>query len=312
MVTRFKGKNGKILVAMIIYILFLDYCHEKKLFNQKQTVMIVFSIDPRRCKTQNGENIFKQSYLNKLQYAQLMNYDVIYNRRFINEDLNITGRYTKIALLRELMINESKLEMFSQRRHEWFFWIDSDALVNEMSFKLPFRRYKHAHLVAWGNEESIFKTPDNFNGINSGVLLIRNSKWSLHFLDELMKFAPNDGEIRIDEMRNVIKNFNPIIRDQNAFVYVINRNPKYMERIFFEHAFYLNGHFSHYFEIPNYNPFIIHFASCDFCFKEEKKCISSWSIFYNRSTINYLNELKRLNQESHVLNLFNKKYYNSN
>jgi len=136
---------------MIIYILFLDYCHEKKLFNQKQTVMIVFSIDPRICTTQNGENIFKQSYLNKLQYAQLMNYDVIYNRRFINEDLNITGRYTKIALLRELMLNESKLEKVSTKRHEWFFWIDSDALVNDMSFKLPLRRYKHAHLVAWGN-----------------------------------------------------------------------------------------------------------------------------------------------------------------
>ena len=300
MLNRFKRKNARILISvMIIYILFLDYCHEKKLFTKTQKVMIVFSIDPYRCKTSEGDIIFEQSYLNKLQYAQLMNYDVIYNRKFIKKELNITGQYTKIALLRELMLNESNSE--SSTRHEWFFWIDSDALVNIMSFKIPFRRYKNAHLVAWGNEESIFKKPDNIKGINSGVFLIRNSKWSLDFLDELMKFAQNGGERRIDEMKKVIKVYNPYIRDQSAFVYVINRNPKYMKKIFFEHNFYLNGHFFHYFEIPNYNPFIAHFAGCNFCYKSSNKCLNAWKVFRNRSSISYFNHFKRLNIQSEAI-----------
>jgi len=105
------------------------------------------------------------------------------------------------------------------------------------------------------------------------VLLIRNSKWSLHLFNELIKFAPNDGEIRKDEMKRVIKIYNPHIRDQNAFVYVINRNPNYMYKIYFEHEFYLNGYFLHYFEMPNYNPFIIHFATCSFCYERFNKIL---------------------------------------
>ena len=300
MANRFKNRNAKNLIAAMIitYMLLLVYCNMKKTFKKKQTVLIVFSIDPYRCKTEDGEKFFEQSYLNKLQYAQLMNFDVIYNRKYINEELNITGHYTKIALIRQLILNESRLAKFSTKRHEWFFWIDSDALVNDMSFKLPFERYNEANLVAWGNEDKIIKTPDNTKGINSGVLLIRNSKWSLHLFNELIKFAPNDGEIRKDEIRKVIKNYFPTIRDQNAFVYVFNRNPKYMKRIFFEHEFYLNGHYIHYFDIPNYNPFIIHFASCNFCYERFKKCLSTWPIYYNRSTFSYFKELKRLNMQS--------------
>jgi hypothetical protein len=38
---------------------------------------------------------------------------------------------------------------------EWFMWIDSDTMVINPTFELPFHKYKGRDLVIWGNETAL-------------------------------------------------------------------------------------------------------------------------------------------------------------
>ena len=103
----------------------------------KQKVLIVFSIPPEKCLRADADEILKESYLNKQQYAKIKDYDIIFNNRQI--DPKLTNRYNKISLLLDLLDKQSKLN--EANRYDWFLWIDSDALVVDMAFDIPFYKY---------------------------------------------------------------------------------------------------------------------------------------------------------------------------
>ncbi len=38
---------------------------------------------------------------------------------------------------------------------EWYMWIDSDAMIVDPAFEIPFHKFGGKDLVAWGNEERL-------------------------------------------------------------------------------------------------------------------------------------------------------------
>ena len=268
--------------------------------NVKKNVLLLFSVQPEPCRMPRGDEINEQSYQNKRQYAHLMNYDLIYNRRYQNTHLNITGTYTKLSLLRELLLNESTLASDSRNRHEWFLWIDSDALISDMSFELPFEKYTNYDLVIWGDDKEI-KNRNGNDGLNTGVFLLRNSKWSLEFVDLVLTFAVNHGKAREEELKSFINDYKLGLYEQNAIVYILNHEPKYRVRMYFERSFFLNGYWKMKMQYPipfgmYWNPFTVHFAGCQFCKHHplfRKQCLLQWDLNYKLANESYQFELRK-------------------
>ena len=38
---------------------------------------------------------------------------------------------------------------------EWYMWVDSDAMIVDPTFEIPFNEFGGKDLVAWGNEEQL-------------------------------------------------------------------------------------------------------------------------------------------------------------
>ena len=38
---------------------------------------------------------------------------------------------------------------------EWYMWVDSDAMIVDPTFEIPFNQFGGKDLVAWGNEEQL-------------------------------------------------------------------------------------------------------------------------------------------------------------
>ena len=260
----------------------------------KENVQMVFSVRSEPCRIERGDVINQESFINKRRYAQLMGYDIYYNNQTLDKDLNITGTYTKISLLRQLILNESKLDADSPLRHDWFLWIDSDALIVDMKFELPFQKYNNVELVIWGSDPDIYETHCGNNGVNTGVFLIRNSKWSLQFLEHVRSFGVNEGVAREHELKPFIRNYVRALYEQNAIVYILNHEPnhKYRDKMYFEQSFALNGYWNSTFEIPNWNPFVIHFMGCQFCWYTPKNnCHDVWDQYVDKSYHSYKKQL---------------------
>ena len=78
-------------------------------------------------------------------------------------------------------------------------WIDSDTMIIDVSFLLPFQRFKGKDLVIWGNETRL-ALGDGRRGINSGVMLIRNSDWAKDFFEQVAEL----GRIAEPGLENVL------------------------------------------------------------------------------------------------------------
>lgn len=254
-------------------------------------VLMVFSVAPKTCPYSIGETIFNQSWLNRRQYASLKGYDLLFNRR--QPDKRYTGLYNKISILYEILINETYKD-----KYDWIFWADYDSLIHEMWFNIPFKRYKRYSFVSWGDWNTLINYADG-NSLNSGVVFLRNNEWSRAFLELVLTFGLNEGLVKEEEMNRTMYNYNRILYDQNAIVYLLFKNPELRKQVFFEKSYHLNHYWKDKF--PNYRKnyqFVVHLCGCKFCSEPPKQdCIDVWNSFYNKSNQNYLIEAKKENKE---------------
>lgn len=256
-------------------------------------VLMLFSVAPQKCPYSIGETIFNQSWLNRRQYASLKGFDLFFNRR--QPDKRFTGLYNKISILYEVIVNESNKD-----RYDWIFWMDYDSLIYNMSFNIPFRRYRHYSFVSWGDWDRLVNYADGEKGLNSGVFFLRNNEWSRTFLELILAFGLEEGRVKEEEMNRTMFNYNRILYDQNAIVYLLYKNPKLRKQIFFEKQYYLNRGWMETLNesSPSPNQFIIHLCGCRFCFDPPKHdCINSWNKFFHISNQNYLIEAKKRKKE---------------
>lgn len=254
--------------------------------NNKTRILIVLSVSPKTCPLEIGEEVIRASLLNKQRYAQLKGYDVVFNRR--QPDPRLSRNYNKIAILSEILRNQSNVS----RAYEWIMWVDMDTLVYDMSFDVPFERYKQVNMVVWGDKWRIRQLVDGHYGLNSGVFLLRNNDWSREFLRVVATFGHDNGKAREHEMRKRMYKYTPGITDQNAMVYVLKYYPKFINYVFFENYYGINRYWAKYLILLKWNPFIIHFAGCQFCSGPvSPECQTVWNVYLNESSESYSTQL---------------------
>ena len=155
----FQKKKMAYILVLTIILLYLSHNHTiyYSLYFNSSPVLIVFSLASQMCSFSIGEEIHRQSFLNRHLYASLKSYDLLFNRR--QPYKNITGNYNKIAVLHEIIINETLKDKRDQ--HEWIFY---DVIFNDMSFNIPKRKVQRSEFCRLGRLGPSDKTRRWFNG----------------------------------------------------------------------------------------------------------------------------------------------------
>lgn len=190
-------------------------------------------------------------------------------------DQEMTGFWAKLPLLRKLMLTNPEME--------WVWWMDSDALFTDMSFKVPLEKYNNYNLVLHGFDDKVYQQK-LWTGLNTGSFFIRNCQWSLDLLDAWAPMGPK-GVIRnrAGEMlsKSLVGRTNFEADDQSALVHLlIAQRQEWANKVLLENSYYLHGYWvdlvgkyeenmakSH----PGFGddrwPFVTHFVGCKPCVK---------------------------------------------
>jgi xyloglucan 6-xylosyltransferase len=235
-------------------------------------VLVVTGSAPARCPDPDGDHLLLRAFKNKADYCRVHGLEVFYNTAFLDHEMS--GFWTKLPLLRTLMLAHPEVELF------W--WVDSDAVFTDMAFDLPWEKYAPYNLVLHGWEAKVFEER-SWVGINTGSFLIRNCQWSLDLFDAWAPMGSRGpvrnryGELFARELSG-----RPLFEadDQSALVYLlVTQRSRWKEKTFLEGTFELNGFWEgivdRYEELrrkgkprelgDNRWPLVTHFVGCKPC-----------------------------------------------
>ncbi|KAL2645445.1 hypothetical protein R1flu_013032 [Riccia fluitans] len=74
--------------------------------------------------------------------------------------------------------------MMNHPEVDWFWWMDMEAWITNMAFKIPFDKYvsNNKNLFLYGDTKFLYDEK-SWAGINIGDFSIRNCQWSLDLRD---------------------------------------------------------------------------------------------------------------------------------
>nr|CAB3463078.1 unnamed protein product [Digitaria exilis] len=221
-----------------------------------------------------GDHFLLRATKNKVDYCRLHGIEFMPTMSHLDVDGELTGGgWAKLPLLRRLMLAHPEVE--------WFWWMDSDALVTDMGFELPLSRYETTHLVLHGNSYVLFQQR-SWEAVGTGSFLLRNCQWSLELLDAWAVMGPK-GRPRHDAGKLLTATLygRPAFEadDQSALVHLlITEKERWMEKVYLENEYYLHGLWMELVDKyekamekhhPGYGddrwPFVTHFAGCKPC-----------------------------------------------
>ncbi|XP_059440187.1 xyloglucan 6-xylosyltransferase 2-like isoform X2 [Corylus avellana] len=257
----------------------------------KPRVMLVTGSSPKPCENPVGDHYLLKSIKNKIDYCRLHEIEVFYNMALL--DAEMAGFWAKLPLIRRLLLSHPEVE--------FLWWMDSDALFTDMSFEVPWERYKDHNLVLHGWDEMVYDRK-NWIGLNTGSFLLRNCQWALDILDAWAPMGPK-GKVR-DEAGKVLTRElkdRPGFEadDQSAMVYLLaSQREKWGDKVYLENKYHLHGYWGilvDRFEemIKNYQPgfgdhrwpLVTHFVGCKPCGKfgdyPVEKCLKQMDRAFN-------------------------------
>ncbi|KAE9449589.1 hypothetical protein C3L33_18505, partial [Rhododendron williamsianum] len=79
----------------------------------------------------------------------------------------------------QLVDQNSRLRptMLAHPEAEWIFWVDSDAVITDMDFKLPLEKYKEHNFVVPGGSDMVYEKK-SWGGLNAGMEALSDKKHS--------------------------------------------------------------------------------------------------------------------------------------
>ncbi|KAJ3681961.1 hypothetical protein LUZ60_014534 [Juncus effusus] len=259
--------------------------------SHNQQILLITGSTPKPCDNPIGDHYMLKSIKNKIDYCRLHNIEMVYN--IAQFDTQLTGYWTKLPLIRRLMIAHPEFE--------WLWWMDSDAFFTDMEFNIPIDRYSNHNLVIHGYEDLLFKEK-SWIAINTGSFLLRNCQWSLDLLDEWAKMGPK-GPVRDEAGIFLTANLKgrPAFEadDQSALVYILLlQTMKWMDKVFIENSYCLHGFWEglvdRYEDMMEQHhpglgderwPFVTHFVGCKPCGSyagySVEKCFNSMERAFN-------------------------------
>ncbi|XP_062197789.1 probable glycosyltransferase 3 [Phragmites australis] len=257
----------------------------------KPKILLVTGSPPGPCDNPMGDHYLLKATKNKIDYCRLHGIDIMYNMAHLDPEL--TGYWSKIPLLRRLMLAHPEVE--------WVWWVDSDAIFTDMAFELPLSRYEGRNLVIHGYPDLLFQKR-SWISLNAGIFLLRNCQWSLDLLDAWVQMGPK-GRVR-EEAGKLLRaslTGRPAFDgdDQSALIYLLlTEKEKWIDKVHIETEFYLHGFWTglvdRYEEMMEKHhpglgddrwPFITHFVGCKTCGRYEDypldRCLSSMERAFN-------------------------------
>lgn len=117
-------------------------------------------------------------FQNKIKYAELHGYDCVYKTEGFSKKIGFDKLYCLDSL-------------FKTNKYEWILWTDADAMITNFSIKLEDLIDNNFHFIV----------ATDFNGINTGVFLIRYSDQGRKFLDYLIEFSRKHPDVRMQEQQ---------------------------------------------------------------------------------------------------------------
>ncbi|KAJ7952740.1 Glycosyltransferase 6 [Quillaja saponaria] len=203
----------------------------------QERILIVTGSQPSVCKNPAGDHLLLRLFKNKVDYARLHGYEILYNNAYLHPKMD--SYWAKIPIIRAAMIAHPEVE--------WIWWIDSDALFTDMEFKPPLERYKNHKFVVHGWPNLIYENKaKSWTSLNAGVFLIRNCQWSMDFMDVWSKMGPWTPEYekwaKILTSTFYDKTF-PVSDDQSALIYLMfTDRKKWGEKVYLEGEYYLEAY----------------------------------------------------------------------
>jgi hypothetical protein len=137
---------------------------------------------------------------NHIEYANKHGYDYIFRDGNISEDLFI-DRSSKTKLY-QLGLYWQKIstvkDALTQSKYKWVLWIDADAVFTNMDIRIE------SIIKNWSSDTTNFIIAKDsgtreYDCINSGVFLTRNTLWSKNFLDDITAIYPFYKDFRTPE-----------------------------------------------------------------------------------------------------------------
>ncbi|KAL6642266.1 hypothetical protein ACP70R_020447 [Stipagrostis hirtigluma subsp. patula] len=236
-------------------------------------VLLVTGSPPGPCDDPVGDHYLLRATKNKIDYCRLHGIELAHSMARLDPELAGGGGWSKLQLLRRLMLAHPEVE--------WLWWVDSDAVITDMGFELPFDRYVTSNLVVHGHHDLVFKRR-SWVALSTGSFLLRNCQWSLELLDAWARMGPK-GRVRAEAGKLLTASLKgrPAFEadDQSALIHLlITEKQNWMDKVYLENEYYLHGlwvwvvdRFEQVMEKhhPGYGddrwPFVTHFVGCDPC-----------------------------------------------
>ncbi|KAL5213425.1 hypothetical protein ABZP36_024272 [Zizania latifolia] len=200
-----------------------------------ERVLMVSGSQPEPCGSPVGDNLLMRLLKNKVDYCRLNGVQLLYNTALLRPSMD---RYwAKIPVVRAAMVAHPEAE--------WVWWVDSDAVLTDMDFRLPLRRYRAHNLVVHGWPHLVYEAR-SWTSLNAGVFLIRNCQWSLDFMAAWAAMGPDSpdyerwGAVLTSTFKDKVFNESD---DQSALVYMLLQDgSRWREKVFLESDYYFEGY----------------------------------------------------------------------
>ncbi|KAL3692985.1 hypothetical protein R1sor_006636 [Riccia sorocarpa] len=258
-------------------------------------VMLVSSTSPLPCERTTGSYLYIMAAKNKIDYTRLHDIQFYYDLSVLDPDFD--GLWNKIALLRMLMVKHPEVD--------WFWWVDMDSWIADMTFEIPFDKYAAdgKNLFFYGDEHLLFDEK-SWVGISTGDFGIRNCQWSLDLLDAWASFGikgirEEAGKFLTQNLPGRSEGFPA--DDQSALAYLlVYQKEKWAPKVVLETKYILAGYWPDL--TPKYEelivnnhpglgdhrwPFCISFAGCRQCSKVEDSKDFSWETCFSQMVRTY-------------------------
>lgn len=254
-------------------------------------IVLATGSPPNPCENALGDHYMLKFVKNKIDYCRIHGIEIVYNMAHLDKEMS--GHWAKLPLMRRLMLAHPEAE--------WIWWMDSDALFTDMVFEIPFHRYRGSNLIVHGYPDMLFKE-NSWIALNTGSFLLRNSQWSLDFLDAWATMGPR-GRPREEAGKTLTKNLKgrPAFEadEQSALIYLlISQRDRWMKMVYIESSYFLHGFWEglvdRYEEMmekyhPGFGdgrwPLVTHFVGCRACGRSGDypvaRCLKSMERAYN-------------------------------
>ncbi|GBG66168.1 hypothetical protein CBR_g57050 [Chara braunii] len=239
--------------------------------------ILMVSASQARCGTDDGDSDIVKFLKNKADYARKHDIATWFSLELLVSPIHGRSR-NKVMLLRHLMR--------TQKTYDWFFWLDSDTMITDLNFQVPWLDYEnHGYsMVVWGDPEILDRSP-NYDQLNFGVLLLRNDRYALQFLDAIVDYWDSHPNYTMlyEDVRKTVSSMPPYLSDQSTAIYLLStQKATWQPRVFLENRFHINRYWmSSANELEKYYereeawvgdgrdpPFILHFCGCALCYKK--------------------------------------------